>query len=476
MKIEKIDISETINNAKKLLAEEKNISSALRAMFEVLLLLISILAGRALLNSGNSSKPPSSDLNRKKSEKKASNKKQGGQLGRVGKNLMPIETPNEVVKIVVDRSKLNDEEYQEAGYEARQVFDIRISRYVIEYRAQKLRGSDGKIYTAEFPEGVVAQVQYGNGIKAHSVYMSQFQLIPYDRINNHFAEQIKVPVSVGSIFNFNKEAYERLEAFERLTKQKLSSSALIHGDETGINVGGKRIWLHSASNNLWTHLYPHNNRGNEATNEIRILPEFKGILCHDHWKAYYAYQNCKHSLCNAHHLRELQAAIDIDKCGWAKQMQDLLCEINDKANEAGGALDKAMADEYRIKYRAILTAGDQETPPPEPQKNKSGSEKKRAKRSKSRNLLERLRNFEDDVLRFMEDKLVPFTNNQGENDLRMTKVQQKISGCFRSIEGAKIFCRIRGYILTCQKHGVSITDAFKLLFEGKLPQFCDTGE
>jgi transposase len=445
-------------------------------MFEVLLLLISILAGRALLNSGNSSKPPSSDLNRKKSEKKASNKKQGGQLGRVGKNLMPIETPNEVVKIVVDRSKLNDEEYQEAGYEARQVFDIRISRYVIEYRAQKLRGSDGKIYTAEFPEGVVAQVQYGNGIKAHSVYMSQFQLIPYDRINNHFADQIKVPVSVGSIFNFNKEAYERLEAFERLTKQKLSSSALIHGDETGINVGGKRIWLHSASNNLWTHLYPHNNRGNEATNEIGILPEFKGILCHDHWKAYYAYQNCKHSLCNAHHLRELQAAIDIDKCGWAKQMQDLLCEINDKANEAGGALDKAMADEYRIKYRAILTAGDQETPPPEPQKNKSGSEKKRAKRSKSRNLLERLRNFEDDVLRFMEDKLVPFTNNQGENDLRMTKVQQKISGCFRSIEGAKIFCRIRGYILTWQKHGVSITDAFKLLFEGKLPQFCDTGE
>jgi transposase len=476
VKIENLNISKSIENLKQLLSEEKNISPVMKAAIEMILVIVSLLAGRLSLNSNNSSKPPSSDLNRKKSEKKASNKKQGGQLGRVGKNLMPIETPNEVVKIAVDRSKLNDEEYQEAGYEARQVFDIRISRYVIEYRAQKIRGSDGKIYTAEFPEGVVAQVQYGNGIKAHSVYMSQFQLIPYDRINNHFAEQIKVPVSVGSIFNFNKEAYERLEAFERLTKQKLSSSALIHGDETGINVGGKRIWLHSASNNLWTHLYPHNNRGNEATNEIGILPEFKGILCHDHWKAYYAYQNCKHSLCNAHHLRELQAAIDIDKCGWAKQIQDLLCEINDKANEAGGALDKAMANEYRIKYRAILTAGDQETPPPEPQKNKSGSEKKRAKRSKSRNLLERLRNFEDDVLRFMEDKLVPFTNNQGENDLRMTKVQQKISGCFRSIEGAKIFCRIRGYILTCQKHGVSITDAFKLLFEGKLPQFCDTGE
>ena len=306
--------------------------------------------------------------------------------------------------------------------------------------------------------------------------MSQFQLIPYDRINDHFAEQIKVPVSVGSIFNFNKEAYLRLEDFEKLDKQKLSSSALTHADETGINVGGKRIWLHSASNDLWAHLYPHNNRGNEAMDEIGILPAFKGILCHDHWNAYYTYQNCKHSLCNAHHLRELEAAIDIDKCDWAKQMQDLLCEINDRVNEADGALDKTRADEYRLKYRAILAAGNQETPPPEPQKNKSGSKKKRAKRSKSRNLLERLRNFEDDVLRFMEDKLVPFTNNQGENDLRMTKVQQKISGCFRSMEGAKIFCRIRSYILTCQKHGVSITDAFKLLFEGKLPQFCGGGE
>jgi transposase len=476
VKIENLNISKSIENLKQLLSEEKNISPVMKAAIEMILVIVSLLAGRLSLNSNNSSKPPSSDPNRKKPEKRTSDKKQGGQPGRVGKNLVPIDTPDEIVEIAVDRNNLKGGKYQEAGHEARQVFDIRISRYVIEYRAQKIRGLDGKIYTAKFPEGVATQAQYGNGIKANSVYMSQFQLIPYDRINDHFAEQIKVPVSVGSIFNFNKEAYERLEAFERLTKQKLSSSALIHGDETGINVCGKRIWLHSASNNLWTHFYPHKNRGNEAMDEIGILPNFKGILCHDHWKAYYTYQKCKHSLCNSHHLRELQAAIDIDKCGWAKQMQDLLCEINDKANEAGGALDKAMADEYRIKYRAILTAGDQETPPPEPQKNKSGSEKKRVKRSKSRNLLERLRNFEDDVLRFMEDKLVPFTNNQGENDLRMTKVQQKISGCFRSIEGAKIFCRIRGYILTCQKHGVSITDAFKLLFEGKLPQFCSSGE
>lgn len=476
MKIEKIDISQTIDNAKKLLAEEVNISPALKAIIEVLLLLVSILAGKALLNSSNSSKPPSSDLNRKKPEKKPSDKKQGGQLGRVGKNLVPIEAPDEIVEIAVDRSKLKDGECTQAGYEARQVFDMKISLHVIEYRAQKLRGPDGKIYTANFPEGVNNQAQYGNGIKANSVYMSQFQLIPYDRINDHFAEQIKIPVSVGSIFNFNKEAYERLENFANIAKQQLINAEFNNADETGINVGGKQIWLHTVSNDLWAYLYPHKNRGCEAMEEIGILPQFKGILCHDHWKPYYTYQNCKHALCNAHHLRELQAVTDIDKYQWAQKMQDLLCEINEQTDKAGGALTKERADDYRVKYRAILQEGEQETPLPSPQMNKNGKPKKKIKKSKSRNLLERLQNFEDDVLRFMEDKLVSFTNNQGENDLRMTKVQQKISGCFRSIEGAKIFCRIRSYILTCQKHNVSITDAFKLLFEGKLPQFCGTGE
>lgn len=476
MKIEKIDISETMENAKKLLAEERNISPALKAMFEMLLLLVGILAGRVSLNSNNSSKPPSSDPNRKKHEKKTSGKKQGGQPGRVGKNLAPVDTPDEIVELAVDQSKLKDGEYKQAGYEARQVFDIRISRHVTEYRAQKLRGPDGTIHTAEFPKNVTAQVQYGNGIKANAVYMSQFQLVPYDRINDHFAEQIQVPVSVGSIFNFNQEAYERLEEFEKLAKQHLINAEFAHADETGINVGGKRIWLHTVSSDLWIHLYPHQHRGNEATNEIGILPEFRGILCHDHWQSYYNYKNCTHTLCNAHHIRELQAAIDIDKYIWAKKMQDLLCEINTKVDEAGGALDTVRSNEYRVKYRAILAEGDKETPLPPPKINKNGTIAKRVKKSKSRNLLERLRNFEDDVLRFMENKLVTFTNNQGENALRMSKVQQKISGCFRSMEGAKIFCRIRSYILTCQKHGVSITEAFKLLFEEKLPQFCKGGE
>lgn len=248
---------------------------------------------------------------------------------------------------------------------------------------------------------------------------------------------------MGSLFNFNKEAYKRLEEFEKIAKRMLSDSKWAHADETGVNINGKRYWLHTTCNDLWTHFFVHEKRGKEALDDIGILPEFKGILCHDHWKAYYSYPNFLHSLCNAHHLRELQSVIDNNGHIWAKNMIDLLNEINQVVTKAGGAIDKVTADHYREKYRHILKKGEKESPPPiqDPKRKKRG----RIKKEKHRNLLERLRDYEDDVLRFMETSYVPFTNNPGENDLRMTKVQQKISGCFRSWEGAKIFCRVRGY-------------------------------
>ena len=209
-------------------------------------------------------------------------------------------------------------------------------------------------------------------------------------------------------------------------KQQLIKAALAHADETGINVNGKRIWLHNASNEKWTYFYPHVKRGSEAMDEIGILPKFKGILVHDHWKPYYTYQGCKHALCNAHHLRELEWVIENHpNCTWAKTMQDLLLEINqsvDKTKE--NKLDDETAMLYRTRYRDIIAVGDKEMPlsPPEPEQSKK---KGRKKKSKERNLLERLRDFENDVLRFMVDADVPFTNNRGENDIRMTKVQQK---------------------------------------------------
>ena len=467
----KINIDETIAKAKTMLKEDKQISPGLRAMFEMLLMIVVMLTGRMGLNSKNSSKPPSSDPNRQKKNNSTGKNKPGGQPGRIGRNLAPVQNPDVVELIKLDKRTLpRGKNYRDVGYESRQVIELDISTIVTEYRAQILEDENGKRYMAEFPKGISRPIQYGKTIKAHSVYLSQFQLIPYERVADYFINEAGIPISVGSLFNFNQEAYELLESFDILAKKKLSESSLIHADETGINVNGKRIWLHNASNTQWTYFHPHAKRGAEAMDEIGILPAFKGTLVHDHWKPYYTYQNCQHALCNAHHLRELEWVIEQHPTyTWAKSMQNLLLEINEYTLKTEQhKLNDETALNYRQRYQAIIKLGESEMPESPPDATKS-KRKGREKKSKERNLLERLRDFETDVLKFMVEEEVPFTNNQGENDIRMTKVQQKISGCFKSMDGAKIFCRVRSYLLTAQKHGINPSQALKALFEGKLP-------
>jgi transposase len=472
MKIEHIDVSKTLDSAQKLLEEDKNISPALKAMFEILIVVITLLMNRLNLNSKNSSKPPSDDPNRdKKSKKNSLGKKPGGQKGHIGKNLRPVENPDEIIVIPIDKRSLPKEKYRDTGYDARQVIDIRISRFVTEYRAQILEDQNGNSFVAPFPSHVTRPVQYGQDLKAHSVYLSQFQLLTYNRIDDYFGEEINVPVSMGSIYNFNQEAYELLTKFDEIAKQKLIRASVLHVDETGINVNAKNAWIHVTANELWTYFFPHEKRGSIAMDAIGILPFFKGTLCHDHWKPYFIYQ-CIHALCNAHHLRELQRAYEQDNQQWALAMKELLIEINNATKDAGGSLEEKIANEYCKKYRAIVAAGEIECPLPEVPSVENGKKKRgRIKKSKSRNLLERLASFENDTLRFMEDVDIPFTNNLAENNIRMTKVQQKISGCFRSMEGAYIFCRIRSYISTCRKHGMAVTTALKMLFKGETPDF-----
>ncbi|MFI4984343.1 MAG: IS66 family transposase [Rickettsiales bacterium] len=471
MALDKINITETIANARKLLETDKQVSPALRAMFEMLLMIITLFATRLGLNSSNSSKPPSTDPNRKKKKKTNSNNKPGGQPGRVGKTLEPVTNPDTIIPIKLDKRHLPKGTYREVGFESRQVVDLEISCVVTEYRAQVLEDAQGKRYVAAFPKGVSRPIQYGQSIKAHAVYLSQFQLIPYERVADYFINEASIPISVGSLFNFNQEAYELLGEFDALAKQKLIQAALVHADETGINVNGKRLWLHNASNELWTYFYPHEKRGSEAMNEIGILPNFSGTLIHDHWKPYYTYETCTHGLCNAHHVRELQWVIDNhEHYTWAKAMQDLLLEINEAVNKTeNNCLNDSAARAYRLRYSHIIQTGETEMPLPTVESNQS-KKRGREKKTKERNLLERLRNFENDVLRFMLTSEVPFTNNRGENDIRMTKVQQKISGCFKSLDGAKIFCRVRSYLLTAQKHNVTPSEALKSLFAGKLPE------
>jgi transposase len=467
-----IEIEQSIKAARELLDKETGLSPAFRAAMSVMFMAVSILLGRVNLNSKNSSMPPSSDPNRKRVSK-GRGLKRGGQQGHVGTTLKQVDDVDEIKEIAVDRSTLPDIAFTHAGSERRQVVDIDIRRIVTEYRAEVLKDENGKRYVAPFPDGVTRPVQYGNGIKAHAVYLSYFQLLPYKRIEDYFRDQLQIPISSGTICNFNQDAAKRLVPFETWLTGELHQSPVLHADETGINVDGKRHWLHCNSNHFLTYYYPHAKRGKEAMDKMGVLPHFSGVLCHDHWKPYYRY-DCTHALCNAHHLRELERAWEQDKQQWAKQMQTLLCEMNAAAHDAGGYLATDAGSSFRQRYRALLLEADTECPPPD-ESNRKGT-RGRLKRSKSRNLLERLRNYENDVLRFMDEKDVPFTNNQGENDLRMTKVQQKISGCFRSFDGATAFCRCRSYISTCRKQGLTSSEALRLLFDGKMPAFMRPAE
>ena len=470
MSIDPVDIDAAVKDIERLLAQEQSLSPAMVSAIKVLLLVVKLMGNRLGLNSRNSSKPPASDPNRAKKPRHKSQNKPGGQNGRIGKTLQQFESPDEIQRLTIDRRTLPVGHYTDAGYESRQVIEIDISRWVIEYQAQVLLNDAGQRFVAEFPSQVSRPIQYGNSIKAHCVYLSQFQLLPYNRIADYFADQLGLPISEGSIYNFNQEASARIgsSGAEAIIKRQLQDCAVLHVDETGINIGGKRHWLHSASNQQWTYFYPHQQRGIEAMASAGILPHFTGILCHDHWTPYYTYQNCQHALCNAHHLRELERAWEQDGQHWAKAMQALLIDINTAVSHSAGQLAPQQAPVYRKQYRNILKKGDEECPPPDPNQRQPG-QRGRLKRSKARCLLERLIEYEDDVLRFMENPWVPFTNNQGENDIRMTKVQQKISGCFRSMDGAQSFCLVRSYISSCRKQNVTATEALNLLFQGALP-------
>lgn len=476
MTVDQIDVEATIKKVQQLLAEEAHLSSALRAALEVLIVLVQLLASRLSLNSRNSSKPPSTDRFNKDdkannddgNQKPGKNNKPGGQPGRIGATLQKVDDPDEIKLLELDRTTLPPGDYKEAGFESRQVFNIDIRRVVTEYRAEVLVDQAGNRFIAAFPEAVTKAVQYGNGVKAQAVYLSQYQLIPYQRVQEQFQDQFLLPISTGSIFAFNQQAYALLEQFEAKLIAKMLLSPVLHADETGINIGGKNHWLHCISNPQWTLYYAHAKRGSEAMAAMNVLPRFTGILCHDHWKPYFQL-NCLHALCNAHHLRELTYAEEQDQQGWAKPMRELLLDIEQAVKTQGGALPEPQAIRYTEQYRALLKQAEEECPPPDPQR-KPG-QRGRVKRSKARNLLERLLNYEQETLRFMTDARVPFTNNQGENDIRMTKVHQKISGCFRSQEGAGIFCRVRSYLSTCRKNNVSASEALALLFDGKLPEF-----
>jgi len=291
--------------------------------------------------------------------------------------------------------------------------------------------------------------------------------MPYERTSELFEDVFGRAVSKASLQEAIKECYEELEETEEEVKKAIKQAEVAHFDETGIRVNGKRQWLHVASTNKLTHYGPHAKRGKEATEDIGILPYFKGKGVHDGWITYQQYE-WEHALCNAHHLRELTFIEEQYQQPWAKDMKELLVEIKASVEQqkAQGSdkLEQNQIERLEQRYEQILGVGFAANP-----QDTATVTRGRKKQSKAKNLLDRLSLHRKEVLAFMYDFRVPFDNNLAERDLRMVKVQQKISGSFRSTEGASYFCRIRGFISTIRKQGQKVLASINHIFIGSSP-------
>jgi transposase len=355
------------------------------------------------------------------------------------------------------------------GAEHRQVVDLPPRQLeVVEHQAATVAcGCCRALTTAAFPPEVSQPVQYGPRLQALGVYLRIYQLLPAARTSELLADVFGSAPSEATLQAAVERCAARLQETEAAIKRGLRRAEVLHVDETGIRVAKQRQWLHGAGTAALTHYGWHAKRGKEATDAIGILPAFTGTAVHDGWSPYWGY-DCAHALCNAHHLRELTFVGERDGQAWAAQMQELLLAIKEHvaaARAAGTArLDAATQQECEARYQRILDDGLAANPPAA--EARPPGRRGRPKQSKAKNLLDRLSAHRAEVLAFMYDFRVPFDNNLAERDLRMMKVQQKISGCFRSGEGATAFCCIRSYISTARKQGQQVLHALSQVFAG----------
>jgi len=426
-------------------------------------------------NSRNSSKPPSTDTFQKiKGQRKPSGKTVGGQKGHKGHTLEMTDKPDHVIVHPVTKCETCGRSLCDAkavSYERRQVFDLPpIKVEVFEHQAErKICPNCHSLNRATFPKEVVHPVQYGTRLKSVATYLNQYQLVPFDRLSEAFVDLFGHRLSQSTLIDINRACYDILESVEEEIKQQLIASPVICLDETGMRIEGKRKWCHVVSTENLTYYAAHPNRGSKANEDMGILPVYRGLAMHDGWFSYFKFK-CEHALCNAHHIRDLAFIHEEDKQNWAKDLIDHLINIKatvDRRKSIDSKLDLAEIKHFEDKYNHIIEMAKLENPPPiisdsEGQIKKRGKKKK----TKAQNLLERLDKYRREALAFMHDFEVPFDNNLAERDIRMMKVQQKISGTFRSWEGARIFCRIRGYISTVKKNSISVIDAIQGAFEG----------
>jgi len=423
-------------------------------------------------DSHNSGKPPSSDglkKGRRKSLRRAGQRPRGGQRGHKGRTLMQVAEPDHVIVHKLSdcphcQTKLEAETVER--HEKRQVFDIPPARIeVTEHQAEvKQCPGCGACVKGAFPANVSQPTQYGLRLKAFACYLYGQQFIPFARIRELLTALYGDAPSEPAILAATRQLARHTQDSLSQIRQQLIAAPVVHFDESGMRVAERLRWLHVASTEKLTHYHVHDKRGQIGMRAGDILPHYKGVAVHDYWRSYLKFTDCQHSFCNVHHLRDLCFIVEQYDQAWAAKMKRLLCDIKEEVastSEQHTALPRDRLAYYEAAYDALIAQGFAANPsPPKTKPRPIG----RPKQSPAKNLLDRLHKHKAGVLAFMYDFRIPFDNNLVERDVRMIKVQQKVSGCFRTEDGAHIFCAIRSYISTARKHGLNAIDAIHNAF------------
>lgn len=430
-------------------------------------------------NSHNSSKPPASDgfARKTKSRRAKSGKPPGGQPGHEGQTLRAVAIPDVTVSHLPERCGGCDACLAGIGptdLQRRQVFDLPpLSITVTEHLAgNKACPACGRINRGEFPAWVTQPVQYGPHLLSLLVYLLVYQLLPYARVSELVQDLFGQALAGGTLFTAVGRCSAGLAGPQAQIRAAVARAPCAQFDETGVRISGKLWWWHTASTPTLTHYTVHRKRGREGSDAGEVLPTFGGVAMHDGWSPYFQYR-CEHALCNAHHLRELQAAAEREGQPWAPALIALLVEAKQQVTTARAAgastLEAGAVAAITRQYQRLVAAGLEANPPAKAAGSAaaSGPRKGRRAQSATRNLLLRLERYEAETLRFLTDFAVPFDNNLSERDLRMLKVQQKISGGFRSETGAAWFGRIRGYLSTMRKQRQPMLAAITSVFQGR---------
>jgi transposase len=440
----------------------------IQSMLMLINLLVSIFLEKAVSkNSKNSSKPPSqTDKDESSLTDKGSKGKGKKESSATVNNMRTIETITIAEVTVCDTCGQDLEKTACIDHERRTKIDI-IFEKVVEHVDAEIKHCPccDSVVKGDFPSDMHGPLQYGRGLKAYTINLMICQMVSLNRVQNLIKSLIGEVISQASILKYILRLYLALEQWESTSIEKLLKCSAMNVDETSLRVDKKNHWIHVYSAGDITLKFLHRKRGTEAIDEINIIPRYSGTIIHDCWSSYLSYENCDHGLCGSHLVRELTCIIESNDYNWAFNMKNLLLETcKEVSKRKKKKLSKKEYANLQKRYRNILTRGEKELPsiPPKP----NGKRGKMAK-SDAHNLWERLENLESAVLLFAKRSDVSFTNNRAERDLRMSKVKQKVSGCFRAELYAKAYCRISSYLQTMSNKGHNPLIAIQMALSGE---------